>query len=81
WEAGEGGPSWGLECPLWCVLLKQACQRGKGALCLPADMLSLRLPQLFDIHQVPKGNPWEILRVLKSYKPNEQEQMVQATGF
>ncbi len=61
WEAGEGGPSWGLECPLWCVLcrggrerLNQACQRGRGVLRLPADMLSLRLPQLFDIHQVPK---------------------------
>ncbi|KTG46856.1 hypothetical protein cypCar_00024241 [Cyprinus carpio] len=61
WEAGKGGPSRGLECPLWCVLcrggkerLKQACQRGRGALRLPADMLSLRLPQLFDIHQVPK---------------------------
>ncbi len=57
----EGGPSWGLECPLWCVLcrggkerLEQACQRGRGVLHLPADMLSFSLPQLFDIHQVPK---------------------------
>ncbi|KAI7806233.1 putative progestin and adipoQ receptor family member 6 [Triplophysa rosa] len=61
WESGEERSSQGLECPLWCVLcrggrdrLKQACQRGRGALRLPADMLSLKLPQLFDIHQVPQ---------------------------
>ncbi len=28
-----------------------------------------------------KGNPWEILHVLKSYRPNEQDQTVQATDF
>lgn len=67
WESGEESSSQGLECPLWCVLcrggrdrLKQACQRGRGALRLPADMLSLKLPQLFDIHQVPKVSAWLI---------------------
>ncbi|XP_065154896.1 membrane progestin receptor delta isoform X1 [Paramisgurnus dabryanus] len=71
WESGEESSSQDLECPLWCVLcrggrdrLKQACQIGKGALRLPADMLSLKLPQLFDIHQVPKKD-LEIMRVFQ----------------
>lgn len=47
--------------PVWLVLcrggrarLREVCQRGRGAIRLPADMLSFKLPQLFDIHQVPK---------------------------
>ncbi|XP_036414049.1 membrane progestin receptor delta isoform X1 [Colossoma macropomum] len=62
WEAGEGeAEPWGFDCPVWCVLcsggrerLKQACQRGRGVLRLPADMLRIKLPRLFDNHQVPK---------------------------
>ncbi|XP_068616694.1 membrane progestin receptor delta [Brachionichthys hirsutus] len=34
--------------------LIEVCQRGRGAIRLPADMLSIKLPQLFDMHQVPK---------------------------
>ncbi|XP_041843575.1 membrane progestin receptor delta isoform X3 [Melanotaenia boesemani] len=48
--------------PLWLVLcrggrarLREVCQRGRGAIRLPTDMLSIKLPQLFDIHQVPKA--------------------------
>lgn len=59
-EADEQQPP-GFECPVWCVLcqggrewLEEACQRGRGAFRLPTDMLSIKLPQLFDIHQVPK---------------------------
>ncbi|XP_046885097.1 membrane progestin receptor delta isoform X2 [Hypomesus transpacificus] len=50
-----------FDCPVWCVLcrggrakFREACQRGRGAIRLPTDMLSIKLPQLFDIHQVPK---------------------------
>lgn len=32
-------------------------QKGRGAIRLPTDMLSLKLPQLLDIHQVPKVRP------------------------
>ncbi|XP_063055435.1 membrane progestin receptor delta [Engraulis encrasicolus] len=65
WEAGglDGGERapGGFDCPVWCVLcrggrewLQDACQRGRGAFRLPTAMLSFRLPQLFDMHQVPK---------------------------
>lgn len=47
--------------PVWLVLCRggrarliEVCQRGRGAIRLPADMLSIKLPELFDIHQVPK---------------------------
>lgn len=47
--------------PVWLVLcrggharLREVCQRGRIAIRLPTDMLSIKLPQLFDIHQVPK---------------------------
>lgn len=47
--------------PVWLVLCRggrarliEVCQRGRGAIRLPTDMLSIKLPQLFDIHQVPK---------------------------
>lgn len=61
WEASEGLQSWGLGSPVWCMLyrggrekLEQACQRSRGALQLPKAMLQLKLPRLFNIHQVPK---------------------------
>ena len=64
WESAGGEAEdqlLGFDCPVWCVLcrggrawLQGACQRGRGAFRLPADMLSIKLPQLFDIHQVPK---------------------------
>uniref|UniRef100_A0AAY5JVQ4 Progestin and adipoQ receptor family member VI n=1 Tax=Esox lucius TaxID=8010 RepID=A0AAY5JVQ4_ESOLU len=63
WELGPGvgGQVPVFDYPVWCVLcqggrarLREACRRGRGALRLPADMLSIKLPQLFDIHQVPK---------------------------
>lgn len=47
--------------PVWLVLCRggrarliEVCQRGRGAIRLPEDMLSIKLPELFDIHQVPK---------------------------
>ncbi|XP_061573423.1 membrane progestin receptor delta isoform X2 [Cololabis saira] len=47
--------------PVWLVLcrrgrarFREVCQRGRGAIRLPTDMLSIKLPQLFDIHQIPK---------------------------
>lgn len=50
-----------LDCPVWLVLcrqgrarLREVCQRGRVTIRLPSDMLSIKLPQLFDIHQVPK---------------------------
>uniref|UniRef100_A0A3B3CNZ4 Progestin and adipoQ receptor family member VI n=1 Tax=Oryzias melastigma TaxID=30732 RepID=A0A3B3CNZ4_ORYME len=45
--------SWSQE---WsrCLRFREVCQRGRGAIRLPTDMLSFKLPQLFDIHQVPK---------------------------
>lgn len=63
WEPGLGevAQAPAFDCPVWCVLcqgcrarLREACQRGRGAIRLPTDMLSIKLPQLFDIHQVPK---------------------------
>ncbi|XP_029593124.1 membrane progestin receptor delta isoform X2 [Salmo trutta] len=63
WEPGPGevAQAPAFDCPVWCVLcqgcrarLREACQRGRGAIRLPTDMLSIKLPQLFDIHQVPK---------------------------
>ncbi|XP_027013508.2 membrane progestin receptor delta isoform X1 [Tachysurus fulvidraco] len=61
WEAGEGLQSWGLDSAVWCMLcrggrekLDQACQRGKVVLQLPKAMLQLKLPRLFNIHQIPK---------------------------
>ncbi|XP_026227147.1 membrane progestin receptor delta isoform X1 [Anabas testudineus] len=50
-----------FDCPVWLVLcrqgrarLREVCQRGRATIRLPTDMLSIKLPQLFDIHQVPK---------------------------
>ncbi|XP_013878897.1 progestin and adipoQ receptor family member 6 isoform X1 [Austrofundulus limnaeus] len=47
--------------PVWLVLcrrgrarLREVCQRGRGAIRLPTDMLSIKLPQVFEIHQIPK---------------------------
>ena len=71
WEpAGSGEGAKALDGPMWCVLcrecrvrLREACERGQGALRLRADMLSLKLPQLLDTHQVPKvrGTPCVLL--------------------
>ncbi|XP_028327117.1 membrane progestin receptor delta-like isoform X2 [Gouania willdenowi] len=38
----------------WLVLSRRVCQRGRGAVGLSADMLSIKLPQLFHSHQIPK---------------------------
>ena len=64
WETagpGEGPRIPVFDYPVWLVLcrggrarLREVCQRGRGAIRLPTDMLSIKLPQLFDIHQVPK---------------------------
>ncbi|XP_018595195.1 membrane progestin receptor delta [Scleropages formosus] len=55
----EGPPR--FECPLWCMLcrggkawLRQLCQGAGDVLRLPNSLLSAKLPQLCDIHQVPK---------------------------
>ncbi|XP_068558285.1 membrane progestin receptor delta isoform X1 [Cebidichthys violaceus] len=64
WE--PDGPAQGprmpaVDYPVWVVLCRggrarlwEVCQRGRGVIRLPADMLSIKLPQLFDIHQIPK---------------------------
>ncbi|XP_024114021.1 membrane progestin receptor delta isoform X1 [Oryzias melastigma] len=64
WEfdSRDGGPRIPVfDYPLWLVFcrggqarFREVCQRGRGAIRLPTDMLSFKLPQLFDIHQVPK---------------------------
>ncbi|KAM7421451.1 hypothetical protein PAMA_015539 [Pampus argenteus] len=64
WEPaspGEGARIPVFNYPVWFVLcrggrarLREVCQRGRGVIRLPTDMLSIKLPQLFDIHQVPK---------------------------
>ncbi|XP_061099255.1 membrane progestin receptor delta [Conger conger] len=62
WEDDGGGTQPpGFECPVWCMLcrggrarLRQAYQRGRDKFRLPTDMLSFKLPELFDIHQVPR---------------------------
>lgn len=58
WETSVPGRGVG---PIWLVLcrggrarLSEVCERGRGAIRLPSDMLRIRLPQLFDIHQVPE---------------------------
>ncbi|XP_026173401.1 membrane progestin receptor delta isoform X2 [Mastacembelus armatus] len=45
---------WLVLCHGGCAKLREVCQRGRGAIKLPTDMLSIKLPQLFDIHQIPK---------------------------
>ncbi|KAJ4933262.1 hypothetical protein JOQ06_030095, partial [Pogonophryne albipinna] len=70
WEPDSPGPGAMIpvfDYPVWVVLcqggrarLREVCQRGRGAIRLPKDMLSIKLPQLpqlpqlFDIHQIPK---------------------------
>ncbi|KAK5862069.1 hypothetical protein PBY51_017500 [Eleginops maclovinus] len=64
WEPdspGQGARIPVFDYPVWVVLcrggrarLREVCQRGRGAIRLPTDMLSIKLPQLFDIHQIPK---------------------------
>ena len=63
--------------PVWVVLcqggrakLREVCQRGRGAIRLPKDMLSIKLPQLFDIHQIPKvrrGNSTTFMGILVQF--------------
>ncbi|XP_034465970.1 membrane progestin receptor delta isoform X1 [Hippoglossus hippoglossus] len=63
WEPdspGQGARVRVFDYPVWLVLcrggrarLQEVCQRGRGAIRLPTDMLSIKLPQLFNIHQVP----------------------------
>ncbi|XP_043972024.1 membrane progestin receptor delta isoform X2 [Gambusia affinis] len=47
-------PVWLVFCRRGRARLREVCQRGRGAIRLPADLLRIKLPQLFDIHQVPK---------------------------
>lgn len=47
-------PVWLVRCRGGRARLIEVCQRGRGAIRLPTDMLSIKLPELFDIHQVPK---------------------------
>ena len=64
WETDSPGPRARIpvfDYPVWLVRCRggrarliEVCQRGRGAIRLPTDMLSIKLPQLFDIHQVPK---------------------------
>ncbi|XP_023657197.2 membrane progestin receptor delta [Paramormyrops kingsleyae] len=57
----EGARPPQLECPMWCVLcqggqawLQQVRRWAAEVLWLPTGSLGFRLPQLFDIHQVPR---------------------------
>lgn len=64
WETDSPGPKPRIpifDYPVWLVRcqggrarLIEVCQRGRGAIRLPTDMLSIKLPRLYDIHQVPK---------------------------
>lgn len=47
-------PVWLVRCRGGRARLVEVYQKGRGAIRLPTDMLSLKLPQLLDIHQVPK---------------------------
>ncbi|XP_062255772.1 membrane progestin receptor delta isoform X1 [Platichthys flesus] len=63
WEPdspGQGARVPVFDYPVWLVLcrggrarLQEVCQRGRGAIRLPTDLLSIKLPQLFNIHQIP----------------------------
>lgn len=50
-------PVWLVRCRGGRARLVEVYQKGRGAIRLPTDMLSLKLPQLLDIHQVPKVRP------------------------
>lgn len=84
WETagpGEGPRIPVFDYPVWLVLcrggrarLREVCQRGRGAIKLPTDMLSIKLPQLFDIHQVPKVRKEKVpdlLCFILLYRPND----------
>ncbi|TWW80038.1 Membrane progestin receptor delta [Takifugu flavidus] len=47
-------PVWLVRCRGGRARIVEVYQKGRGAIRLPTDMLSLKLPQLLDIHQVPK---------------------------
>lgn len=47
-------PVWLVRCRGGRARLVEVYQKGRGAIRLPTDMLSIRLPRLLDIHQVPK---------------------------
>lgn len=77
-------PVWLVFCRRGRARLREVCQRGRGAIRLPTDLLSLKLPQLFDIHQVPKvrvrslsypapeKNSWLLLTVWKCHATQAQ---------
>ncbi|KAG7474705.1 membrane progestin receptor delta isoform X1 [Solea senegalensis] len=64
WEPsspGQGPRMPVFDYPVWLVLcrrgrarLREVCQRGRGVIRLPADILRFKLPQLYDNHQIPK---------------------------
>ncbi len=81
----EGGESCACLQTCWASdfrssLTSTRCQRwGREYL---FDVERERLNPFIVTVQFPlKGNPWEILHVLKSYSPNERDQRVQATDF
>lgn len=47
-------PVWLVRCRGGRARLVEVYKKGRCAIRLPTDMLSLKLPQLLDIHQVPK---------------------------
>lgn len=51
-------PVWLVRCQGGRARLIEVCQRGRGAIRLPTEMLSIKLPRLYDIHQVPKVSLW-----------------------
>ncbi|XP_076006335.1 membrane progestin receptor delta [Genypterus blacodes] len=55
WEpAGFDSPVWLVLCRGGHARLREVCQRGSGAIRLSTDMLRMKLPELFEIHQIPK---------------------------
>lgn len=47
-------PVWLVRCQGGRARLVEVYEKGRGAIRLPTDLLGIRLPQLLDIHQVPK---------------------------
>lgn len=48
------GPIWLMLCRGGRARLSEVCERGRGAIRLPSNLLRAQLSPLFDIHQVPK---------------------------
>lgn len=80
-------PVWLVRCRGGRARLVEVYQKGRGAIRLPTDMLSLKLPQLLDIHQVPKVRPmlrceagWGLESCSRT-RPTTEKQHLYGFGF